>query len=200
MQRKIPKVKEGDFYEVINGAIKENRHKEYLLKVLDDFKRYKQVFSEAFTDKNSFSSIYTFHVTYINKHPVWRDIIIKGNQTFCDLAETIIEWMGWDNDHMHGFSIKKVSEEPQHRFTEFSMYAPGWEDDPYPTYKTNEIKIADIDSKKNPKWGFVFDFGDCHEFDVELRKVEEKIKDLIEPLPTCVDQRGVAPIQYPPCP
>lgn len=187
MQRKLPQIKEGDFYKVINEAIKENRHKEYLEKVLEDYQKYKQVFSDAFTDKNSFKSIYVFHAAYISKNPVWRDIAIKGDQTFCDLAETIIEWMGWDNDHMHGFSIK----------TEFSIYAPGWEDDPYPTYKTDEIKIADIDFIKNPKLGFVFDFGDCHEFDIELRKVEDKIEDLIEPLPTCIDQQGVAPIQYP---
>jgi len=107
--------------------------------------------------------------------------------------------MEWDNDHMHGFSMKKVFGKNQNPYSRFSMYSPGWEDDPHPTYKTDEVKIADINYKKNPQLYFVFDFGDGHEFNIELKKIEEnmKIKDFEEPLPTCVDQRGVAPIQYP---
>ena len=45
-----------------------------------------------------------------------------------------------------------------------------------------------------------FDFGDSHEFDVEFRKTggEELIQDVYDPLPTCIDQRGIPPLQYPP--
>lgn len=199
-KRKSPQIQEGDFRKVINKAFKENRHKEYLKKVLEDYKKYQQVFSDVFTDKNPLDAIYIFRANYLYvKHPVWREIATLGRHTFCDLAESIIEWMGWDNDHMHSFSIKKVSGEPQHPYTPFSIYAPGWEDDPHPTYKTNQVRIADVDYKKHPKWGFVFDFGAGHEFDIELKKIDQKVKvkDFGEPLPTCIDQRGVAPIQYP---
>ena len=199
-KHKLPEIEEGDFNETINHAIKEGRHKEYLIKVLDDYEKYKHVFHDAFIDKNPSNAIYTFRAKYLLKTPVWRDIVITGKQTFCDLADSIIDWMGWDNDHMHAFSMKKAAGEPQQRYTQFSMYSPGWEDDPYPTYKTNQIRIADIDFSKHPKWGFVFDFGDGHEFDITILKIDEKasVKDFDEPLPTCVDQRGVAPLQYPP--
>ncbi|MBU1088304.1 plasmid pRiA4b ORF-3 family protein [Patescibacteria group bacterium] len=199
-KRKLPVVQVGNFKQVINQALKEKRHVTYLKQVLKDFDQYKKTFNHAFTLKNSLKAIYVFRAKYIRKTSVWRDIAILGNQTFCNLAEAIIYWMGWDNDHMHGFSIKKVNNKIQGRYTSFSIYAPGWEDDPHPTFKTDKIKIADIDYKKNPKWNFVFDFGDGHEFDIELRNINSKItkKDFPEPLPTCIDQRGVAPFQYPP--
>lgn len=198
-KRKLPQIQNSNFQEVINRAIKQKRHEEYLKKVLEDYKKYQQVFLDAFTDKNPLGAVYIFRATYLHKSPVWRDIAILGKHTFCDLADTIVEWMGWANDHMHGFSMKKVFGETQHGYTSFSIYAPGWEDDPHPTYKTNEVRVADVDYKKHPKWGFVFDFGDGHEFDIELKKIDEgvKVKDFGEPLPTCIDQRGVAPIQYP---
>lgn len=197
--RKLPIIEEGDFREVIDIALKEKRHTEYLKKVLVDFEEYKQVFSQVFTTEGSLKTVYIFRFHYINKQPLWRDIAILGRQTLSNLAETVIEWMNWDNDHMHGFSLKKLYEKPLSRYSEFSLYAPGWEDDPYPTFKTNKIKVADINWQKYPKWNFVFDFGASHEFDVELRKIETKLtnEDFEESLPMCIDQRGVAPCQYP---
>lgn len=198
-KRKLPQIQKSNFYEVINQSIKEGRHVDQLKEMLEDYKKYQQVFSEAFTDSNSLEAVYIFRAKYISDKTVWRDIAILGKQTFCDLAEAIICWMEWNNDHMHGFSIKKALGKNQNPYSQFSMYSPGWEDDPHPTYKTNEVKIADIDYKKNPQLYFVFDFGDGHEFNIELKKIDEniKIKDFEEPLPTCIDQRGVAPIQYP---
>lgn len=120
----MPQIQEGDFQKVIKQAIKANRHKDYLMKVLADYDQYQQVFRDAFTDKNPLNAVYIFRATYQNKKSVWREIAIRGNQTFCKLAETIIEWMGWDNDHMHGFSMKQVNGKPEQRYTQFSMYAP----------------------------------------------------------------------------
>jgi hypothetical protein len=195
----FPKIKIGDFYETIDKVIKEGRHVSYLKKVIKDFEEYQRVFLESFSDKNPPEAIYVFRVNYIDKHPVWREVAILGSQTFCDLALEIIHSMEWGNDHMHGFSMKKIDGKTQNRYSEFSMYAPGWEDDPFPTYKTDKIKITDIDYTKHPKWNFVFDFGEGHEFDVELKKIDLKLKekDFDRELPACIDQRGVAPNQYP---
>ncbi|MDP2655945.1 MAG: hypothetical protein Q8P11_00025 [bacterium] len=56
--------------------------------------------------------------------------------------------MDWDNDHAHAFAMKKALGKVQFRYTPFSMYSPHWEDDPFPTHKTDEIRIADIDYDK----------------------------------------------------
>ena len=134
--------------------------------------------------------------------PIWRDIELFGKQTFLALAEEIIDSMGWDNDHMHGFEIPEKRRKPDPFFTGSSnaFFAPGWEDDPHPTYKTDEISIQDVDYNKLPKLDFIFDFGDGHRFDIEFKgnralKKNEKINDF----PKVIDQRGIGPKQYPEC-
>jgi hypothetical protein len=198
-KRKTPAVKDGDFYQVIDEAMAQNRYEDYLKQVLVDYEEYKKVFAHVLPAQNSLQAVYIFRFKYTRKL-LWREIAIFGHQTLLDLAETLIAWMNFANDHMHGFSLKTLANKPLLRYNKFSIYAPYWEDDPYPTLKTNEVRIADVDWQNYPKWNFIFDFGDGHEFDLELRKIIEnpsKFKsDLL--LPTCIDQRGVAPLQYPP--
>lgn len=199
MKSKIPKIIEGDFHEVINDAIKKGRHVDYLKNALDEYKQYKKVFEKALTDKNPFDKAYLFRVTYLEKKPVWRDILILGSQTFEDLAEAIIDSMGWDNDHMHGFSFPEKQKKGYFYYTPFTFFADGWEDDPYPTYKSNQILICNIDYDTHPKLRFEFDFGDSHMFEVHFTEMRELQKgESIRTLPKVLDQRGVAPEQYPP--
>lgn len=195
----LPIIDEGNFQKSIGEAIQAKRHVSFLKQVLIDYEEYKRVFSEIFLSQNLSRTIYVFRFNYLDKHPVWRDIAILSNHTFGDLADTLVESMDWDNDHMHGFSPKKFDGKTLGRYTPFSIYSSGWEDDPHPTFKTNQVKIAHIDFQKYPKWNFVFDFGAGHEFDVELRSINYKSvgKELDKSLPTCINQRGVAPLQYP---
>lgn len=197
MNTKFPKIIEGDFHQVINKAIKENRHTDYLEKVLKEYEEYKSVFLQAFTDKNSAENIYLFQANYQLKKPVWREIIILGSQTFNDLAEAIIYYMDWENDHMYGFSLPGKKNRGDFYYSPFTFYAPDWEDDPYPTYKSNQIRICDINYDLYPKLDFVFDFGDNHEFQIILKKIENVPANKSEECPMLIDQRGVAPEQYP---
>jgi hypothetical protein len=106
---------------------------------------------------------------------------------------------------MHGFTFPGIEKKPSGTIkyeptTRLEFFAPGWEDDPFPTYKSNQIKICQIDYQKHPVLDFIFDFGDCHEFRIfykgerTTRPMEKKTK-----FPVIIDQRGVAPEQYPPC-
>lgn len=198
MKIKIPKIIEGDFHEVINDAIKKGRHVDYLKKALKEYEEYKKVFKQALTDNNPHDQVYLFRVTYLNKKLVWRDIAILGNQTFEDLAEAIIDSMDWDNDHMHGFSFPEKQKKGYFYYTPFTFFADGWEDDPYPTYKSNQILICNIDYNLYPKLRFEFDFGDGHMFEVQFTEMKESQRgESIKTLPKILDQRGVAPEQYP---
>lgn len=195
-----PKIQEGDFQETINNAIKEGRHVNYLQAVLEKYGQYKEAFENVFTSKNPENNIYKFKATYLQKKPVWRDIELLGNQSFFDLAEEIIASMDWISDHMHGFDIPGTEREPDPLMTgsSKSFFAPGWEDDPHPTYKTVEIRICDVDYNKLPKLDFTFDYGDGHEFKVEFKSMRKMgQKDNKTHFPQLVDQRGVAPEQYP---
>lgn len=199
--RKIPEINEDDFKKTLSNARKSSEHKEYLDKVLVDYDRYVKDFTKAFTIKNDLYSVYIFRATYLNSEkPIWRELALLGKHTFDDLADEIIWWMSWDNDHMHAFVLNKPDEKEDNIYKLPAMYSQEWEDDPYPTHKTTDVKIVDVNYTKYPKWGFIFDFGDGHEFDVELLRIEKKFNRKLysSPLPTCIDMRGVSPEQYPP--
>jgi hypothetical protein len=195
-----PKIQEGDFYKIINHAISEGRHVDYLREVLKKYEEYKSEFEKNFTEENPKNTVYKFRVNYLLKRLVWREIELFGNQTFEDLAETIIDSMGWDNDHMHGFEFSGLDKRPDTLFTgsTIAFFASGWEDDPHPTFKFNKIHICDIDYVKQPKLEFTFDFGDGHRFDIEFKGIRKIAKNKMKnKFPCIIDQRGVGPEQYP---
>ena len=67
-----------------------------------------------------------------------------------------------------------------------------------PILHTNEVIVSSIDYSKHPKLGFVFDFGDDHRFMMEYKGVRDADKnDKRGAFPKIIDQRGVAPKQYP---
>jgi len=74
-KRKLPEIQKNNFYEVINQAIKEGRHINQLKEMLEDYKKYQQVFSEAFTDINSLDAVYIFRAKYISDKTIWRDFV-----------------------------------------------------------------------------------------------------------------------------
>ena len=195
-----PKIQDYNFHEAIDRAIAEERHPEYLREVLKKYDEYQRVFETKFSDHNPADAVYVFRATYLLKKSVWREIEVLGMQTFHRFAATIIGAMGWDNDHMHGFEFPERRARPDPYFTgsAIAMFAPGWEDDPHPTYKTDEIRICDIDYTKTRKLEFMFDYGDGHRFDVAYKGMRPVAgKETTRDFPRVTDQRGVAPEQYP---
>ena len=194
-----PQIDEGNFYETINQAIAEKQHVDYLKQSIKEYEDYKEFFNDALTDKNPWNQVYTFKVIYLLKRPIWRIFEVSGLQNFNQFAEAIIDSMDWDNDHMHGFSLPDHKQKNwQYYLSRYTIYAPGWEDDPHPTLKTDEVKIENIDYNKFPKLRFLFDFGDGHMFDIDfIGSREFKKKDCIDDFPKLTDIRGVGPEQYP---
>lgn len=199
-----PVIIEDGFYDMIHGVIAGKRHVSYLRGVLKNYEKYKVFFVSAFTTEKDIDNICLFRVTYSRSSPfwqkvVWREFEVFSQLTFCDLAESIIWSMDWQNDHMHGFNLRDPEKKQWYFFdSRYTFYAPGWEDDPHPTYKSDQIRINDIDYAKNPKLRFLFDYGDGHEFEIEFKSSRKKTKaDSRVEFPLLVDQRGVAPNQYP---
>lgn len=195
--RSYPKIEEDDFYKTINEAIDAGRHPEQLKQIIKEYEEYKKFFETVFTAKNPAHSVYVFRITYLDKKFIWREFEIYGGQNFALLAETIVDSMGWMYDHMHGFRFIDPRSD-RRRFPNYEFFHPDWEDDQYPTYKSNQIKIGDLDYDKNLKLRFTFDYGDCHEFEIRFKNIRPlKTNETVEEFPKLIDQRGVAPEQYP---
>lgn len=192
---------EDDFKESINIAIDRGDHVEYLRRVLENYEWYKREFAKVFLDGDP-NAIYRFRVTYDLKKGVWREIEIRGGQTFEELARAIVSAMGWDYDHMHGFTIPGIVKKPSAGVqfegpTRIEFFAPHWEDDPFPTYKSDQIRICQIDHANHPVIDFIFDFGDGHEFTLAYQGIRSaEAGDKKTKFPVIVDQKGIAPKQY----
>lgn len=189
---------EKSFYKSINAAISEGRHADYLKDIIGEYEDYKLEFEQNFTDGKFKNEVYVFKVSYVQKKNVWRTVEILGSQTFEGLSDVIVDSMRWQNDHLHGFSLPNPHAKHEMEMSPYTFYSPHAEDDQYPTFKTDEIMICDIDYKKNPKLTYMFDFGDGHLFDVEPKGRRPIVKgERTKDFPRLVDQRGVAPEQYP---
>jgi hypothetical protein len=200
---RLPKIEEGDFREVIGNAIKEDRHVDYLQNVLENYEWYQQEFKKVFADSNKVSSVYEFLVVYPAKKGLRRNIEMLGSHTFDRFARTIIKSMGWQNDHMHGFTIPGISKE-KGIFDigvlgiELEFFAPEWEDDPFPTYKSDQIKICHIDYAKHPKLDMVFDYGAGHQFEIFFKSERSHFgEDEKNKFPHVFNYNAIPPEQYP---
>lgn len=208
MKQKTQKIKlykpeiegEKDFYDAINRAMKDSEHKDALLDIIKEFEEYKKYMQEKMVSSTmSLSEIFKFRFTYQLKKNVWKDIEISSKETLEELAEYIIEEMDWDNDHLHAFFFpRKELDGLRYWYNLYEIGSEGTDNDQYPILHTDEVFISSIDYKKNPKIGFVFDFGDDHRFMMEYkgtRKVATFDKKIS--FPRIIDQRGVGPEQYP---
>lgn len=200
----IPEINgEEDFMESVASTMGEEGHRdEYLRRVLENYIWYKNEFLRVFAYGSKSDAIYQFRVTYLLKKGVWRDIEIRGNQTFEQFARAIISAMKWNYDHMHGFTIPGIEKEPDANTqfegaTRLEFFEPHWEDDPFPTYKSDQIQIHQIDYTKHPMIEFIFDFGDGNMFEIFYRGMRDKTDiDKKVKFPIVIDQKGIAPKQY----
>jgi len=192
---------ENDMVRLI--AEEKDRHKVSWFKMwLEEFNEYRKCYEGIVTTENSLSDFYIVKFAYTRKTPVWREILAKGSDTLDDLAACLIDSMGWDNDHLHQFLPRTVNGQHQGFYSPLAIKLGYPEDDEdWPSYKTQVVRMADIDWEKWPKWNFAFDFGDDHTFNVDFKekitKAEARKRHYFEYTPILIDQRGVAPVQYP---
>lgn len=207
-----PKITHGtEFTSEIKSLIAKGEHVDYFKELIRQFEYYQNVFEKIFTEPNQAKKTnnmaYSFLVQYKGmggggkKTLAIREFDILDNQTLEDLAKCIVLSMGWVYDHMHGYELigKKRLSDPLHTASSLAIFAEGWEDDPHPTYKTNEIHISGIDYDVQPKFEFTFDYGDGHTFLVVstgCSKIDPR--DDLSDFPRLISSSGKAPEQYPP--
>jgi hypothetical protein len=116
---------------------------------------------------------------------IWRRIAIAGELYLCDLSSLILKSVKFDDDHLHLFQYQTptgIIAEVNHPYAE---------EEP----STDEVRVGDVPLEIGASMLYVFDFGDCWEFQVTLEAVEEPPQKAN--YAKILERHGTAPRQYP---
>jgi len=131
----------------------------------------------------------------------YRDVELLESAKLYDLAEAILDAFEFeDRSHLFGFGDNLGDYWSCHQ--KYS-YRPDLDQEPlfFRTKKTEQdvekTKLSEVEIFRNPKdkMMFLFDYGDCWEFEVELRGFGKK--ELSGEYPRMLQKKGVSPEQYP---
>lgn len=129
------------------------------------------------------NEIYQFKITLQgSKPPIWRRFIVPGNYRFWDLHLAIQDAMGWEDCHLHLFTMYSPRQK-----REANIGIP--EEDEY--LKSTKEFIKDYFSLQNPSAAYVYDFGDGWRHKLTLEKISTEKED--ESYPQCTGGKNACP-------
>ena len=104
--------------------------------------------------------------------PVWRRVIVPGVLTLYGLHSVIQIAMGWEDDHLHEFRIKKER----------------YGNDP-DSVDESTVCVQDVLAKQGSKAEYVYDFGDHWSHEILVEKTDQS--ELAPPI--CLAGQGACP-------
>lgn len=104
---------------------------------------------------------YEFKITHKCYEEFYCRVDLTGDETLCTLNDKIQEAYRWDNDHMYSFLIDNNFENSKQEYRA----------NPLGEGSAN-IAIKKLKLKKGQIFGYLFDYGDNHEFIVEVIDVK----------------------------
>ena len=129
---------------------------------------------------------FTFRVHHRALSGVWRDLELAEDQTLEDLHLIIQQAYDWGDDHLYSFFL---SGEARDQSTEIGS---PWSES---SWHTHQLEIGQLDLQLGQTFLYYFDYGDSHEFDVMVLRINYAAPS--DKYPKIVAQRGEAPPQYP---
>jgi len=139
--------------------------------------------------KKKYDQVYQFKITLKGtKPPIWRRIQVPETYTFWDLHVAIQDAMGWDDYHLHEFTLlsPKTGRKVKIGIPSDEDVDYGWE-----VLAEWNQKIAHYFSSENSKADYVYDFGDGWEHSIKLEKILPRETGVA--YPRCIDGRGACP-------
>ena len=120
--------------------------------------------------------------------PVWRRIIVPGHYSFWDLHVAIQDSMGWDDRHLHQFTVDEAGGDGRIRFgipDDSGFYGvdevlPGWDHRVIQFMKPGALPVL-----------YTYDFGDEWQHEVLLEA--NLAADQSQILPRCLAGQGTCP-------
>jgi hypothetical protein len=128
---------------------------------------------------------YQFKVSYRGADDVWFIIETSAKHTLDDLHSAIIAAADFDDDHLHAFYLSGRAWDKE---TEY-----GHED----ARHSSAISIRKLALRLKQRILYVFDFGDQHEFDVQLIEISSEPPRETRARPRVIERHGQMPPQYP---
>ena len=119
--------------------------------------------------KKKYDQVYQFKITLKGtKPPIWRRILVPETYTFWDLHVAIQDAMGWEDYHLHEFTLlsPKTGRKVKIGIPSDEDVDYGWE-----VLAEWNQKIAHYFSSENSKADYVYDFGDGWEHSIKLEKI-----------------------------
>jgi hypothetical protein len=106
-------------------------------------------------------SAYVLRVSiYESEPPIWRELSVPADYTLGDLHGIIQMAFGWENDHMHSFTVNSV---------EYGMAEWGvdeWND----RGDEDSVCLSDLNLRTRQKFSYLYDFGDSWEHEIRVAK------------------------------
>jgi hypothetical protein len=130
--------------------------------------------------------VYAFKVKFMYAKRIYRTIEVRSEQSLEDLHHAIQRAIRWGDDHLYSFFLNGQ------RWDERFRYAAPWEEDA-PMW-TSEGVIGELGLTPKHKFLYYFDYGDSHEFEVEVVGIRPKAER--GAYPRVVASQGKAPAQY----
>ena len=130
--------------------------------------------------------LYAFKVEFRWAKRIYRTIELRSEQTLDDLHHAIQRAIHWDADHLYSFFVGGVARDGRYRIScPYEEHSPPW---------TDEAVVGELGLMQGHKFLYYFDYGDCHEFEVQVVDVRPQAK--AGEYPRVVDAKGDAPPQY----
>ena len=131
--------------------------------------------------------VYLFKIGGTQRGDFSRTIAARSEQTLDHLHSAIQHALDWDDDHLYSFYMNGKCGDQRYAFA-----SPREGNPPF----TDEAVIGSLGMRPKHKFLYLFDYGDWHEFIIELVGVVEKAEKGRR-YPRVIERHGAAPEQYP---
>ena len=113
----------------------------------------------------------------VSRPPVWRRVLVPADVTLGDLHEVIQQAMGWDDYHMHLFSVGGQDY--------------GSPDPELGHASDRSVRLSQALASPGDRLGYTYDFGDDWEHDIVLEETRTAVPE--ETYPSCAAGKGACP-------
>lgn len=133
--------------------------------------------------RDDWPQTFTVKVTYRGDPDAWFVIELRADQTLDHLHAAILDAVDFDSDHLYSFYLSGRA------WDEDTEYAP------QKARYSSRTHLSELRLRLKQRWLYLFDYGDQHEFDVQL--IAANPDQPRGAYPRLIEQHGQMPPQYP---